>query len=157
MFVKPSLRWENYKTATNVYRPVVKELERKGEKVLNVTAGDPVVHGFVNEPMNDYLIKALEDGWNMYSHSSPWLPRIKTAIADYERRTRDSNYEPENVLITSGAANALFVLHFSLLDPGDEVLALDPSHYLGAPILQSSGQLIVERGDSLQQGLPGRG
>jgi len=37
------------------------------------------------------------------------------------------------VLITSGAANALFVLHFSLLDPGDEVLALDPSHYLGAP------------------------
>jgi len=32
MFVKPSLRWEKYKTATNVYRPVVKELERRARK-----------------------------------------------------------------------------------------------------------------------------
>ena len=133
MFVKPSVRWENYKTTTNVYRPIVKDLESSGVKVLNVTAGDPVVHGFVNEPMNDYLFKALEEGWNMYSYSSPWLARIKDVISDYERRTRESVYEPENILVTSGAANALFVLHFSLLDAGDEVVALDPSHYLGGP------------------------
>jgi len=131
--MKPSLRWERYKTTKNTFLPIIQQLEKSGKKILDLTSGDPVIHGFPNESINKYLIKAIKDGWNMYANSSPWLNKVKETIVDYEKRTRSSTYIPDNILITPGTASALFVLHYSLLDAGDEVIALDPSHYLGAP------------------------
>jgi len=131
--VKPSTRWENYQTRKRDLNQVAKQLEKSGKDVLKVTSGDPVVWGFENEEINEYLIKAVEDGWNMYVGGSPWIERAKLAIVDFEKRMRNGVYSPKNVLITPGCATALFTIHYALLDAGDEVIVPAPSHYLGGP------------------------
>lgn len=133
MTVHPSLRWKNYEPGKNIFRPILRELEKAGREIIKLTSGDPVVHGFVNEPINEYLIEAVRDGWNMYADSSPWPSKVKEAIADFEKRFRGGDYSPDDILITPGCAAALFAIHYSLLDAGDEVVAFDPSHYLGGP------------------------
>lgn len=133
MTVKPSMRWKEYRTGKNIFKPIVRQLEISGKKVLNLTAGDPVAHGFTNDEMDDFLIEAVKIGWNMYPHLSPWESRVKVAISRYEKKMRGNDFSPDDVIITAGVANALFVIHQSLLDPGDEVIAFDPSHYLGGP------------------------
>ena len=72
-------------------------LEIKGEKILNITSGDPVLHGFANDEINEYLIKAVEDGWNMYSASST-KNEARKAIAEFEKKTGGGTYSPGNIL-----------------------------------------------------------
>jgi aspartate/methionine/tyrosine aminotransferase len=133
MVLKPSKRWKKYSTGKKVFNPTLQELKKAGKDVLKLTGGDPVIHGFVGEPINEYLIEAVKGNWHMYPQGSPWPARAKKAIAEFEGKTRGVTYSPENVLLAPGCANALYVLHNALLDPGDEVVAPDPSHYLGGP------------------------
>jgi aspartate/methionine/tyrosine aminotransferase len=135
MSYKPSIRWSNYqprKRTTSEYTKARSQIEKKGEKVLRVTAGDPVVWGFNNNEMNKYIIKAVKEGWNGYV-SPRSLGRVKENIIDFEKRMRDCHYHPDKVLVSPGCANALFSIHYAILDSNDEVIAPDPSHYLGAP------------------------
>jgi aspartate/methionine/tyrosine aminotransferase len=132
MTINSSSRWEKYEPSKNKFGPIIEKLEKRGKKILNITAGDPVLHGFANDEINQLLIKAVEDGWNMYSSSST-KNQVRNAIAEFEKKTGGGKYSPENILITPGTANALFVIHYSLLDSGDQVVAPDPSHYLGRP------------------------
>jgi aspartate/methionine/tyrosine aminotransferase len=135
MTYEPSIRWRNYKPRKRTFSRYAKarsQIEKKGEKVLRVTAGDPVVWGFDNHEMNEYIIKAVKDGWNGYV-SPGWLGKVKENIVDFEKRMRDCHYSPDNVLVSPGCANALFSIHYAILNSGDEVIAPDPSHYLGAP------------------------
>ena len=76
MVTKPSHRWDEYRQArakrTNIFRPIRREIAKADKTIINATVGDPVMHGFTNKAVNKYLIKAVEEGWNMYAHSSPW-------------------------------------------------------------------------------------
>ena len=133
MTLKPSKRWKNYSPRKNVFKPILEELNKEGKDVLKITGGDPVVHGFIGEPINEYLIEAIRGNWHMYAQGSPWPIRAKKAIAEFEGKMRGVTYSPEDVVLAPGCANALYVLHNALLDTGDEIVAPDPSHYLGGP------------------------
>lgn len=137
MVTKPSDRWNTYRQVKeetkSAYRPIVRELSNSGVEIINATVGDPVMHGFTNEDVNKYLIKAVEEGWNMYAHSTPWPSRVRQAIADYEKRMRGSSYSPDDIIITTGTSNSLFILHYAMLDKGDEVIVPNPAHYFTGP------------------------
>jgi aspartate/methionine/tyrosine aminotransferase len=85
---------------------------------------------------------AVEQGYTRY----PELrgdPELRQVIADTVSRGAARDYSAEEVLVTAGATQGIYCALTAFLDPGDEVLLLDPtfSHY--APVVRQAGALPV--------------
>jgi N-succinyldiaminopimelate aminotransferase len=69
---------------------------------------------------------AIADGINQYPPGRGILP-LRQAIAAHSSRTYGLNYDPESeVVITTGATEALAASMLAFVNPGDEVIALEP-------------------------------
>ncbi len=72
-----------------------------------------------------------------------WKPEgcleLRSVLSRYLARTRGVRCEPNQVIITTGAAQALFLTGKALLSPGDRVIAEDPLHMHFQKILLSCG------------------
>ena len=68
-------------------------------------------------------VAALRGGENQYA-PLPGVPALREAVLEHQR----TNYglEPEDVLITFGATEAIAAAILGLCDPGDEVVVLEP-------------------------------
>jgi N-succinyldiaminopimelate aminotransferase len=57
----------------------------------------------------------------------PGVPELRHAIADHQRRFYGLEYDPATeVFVTAGATEAIAATLLALLEPGDEVIALEP-------------------------------
>lgn len=136
MVVKPSSRWKDMPQPTEFQRnlsAIKAEKKKSGEEILDLTEGDPVIFGHTNQQLSENLVEAAAGGWHMYPEQSPWRDNLRKAISSYEKRYRDVEYEPENIIIGPGVAGCFQTLHYSLLEPGDEVVVIEPAHYLLGP------------------------
>jgi len=112
---------------------VREEKEKAGERFLDLTEGDPVIFGHINQPLSKSLVEAAGEGWHMYPEQSPWRDELRKAISSFEKRYRNIEYDPEDVVIGPGVAGCFKILHYSLFEPGDEVVVVEPAHYLLGP------------------------
>ena len=94
--------------------------------------GEPVIHLGIGEPKNKAPIPAilgaaakLQTGDIKYSPSDG-TPSLKKAIIRYTEENYDRIVGPENVIVSSGAKQAIFNLLYALLNPQDEVIILAP-------------------------------
>lgn len=87
-------------------------------------------------------IKALRDGPHQYPPMMG-LPALRKAVADNSNRFFGLDAEADNVMITSGATEALSDCFLALLNPGDEVLVFEPVYDSYAPILRRGGAVPV--------------
>jgi len=109
------------------------ELERAGKKVIGLHEGDIPVFGHTNQPLSEYLVQAAREGWHMYPPVTTWPGQLKKAISEFEKFYRYVDYSPDDIILTPGGAGCYQLLHFTLLDPGDELAAIEPAHYLAGP------------------------
>jgi aminotransferase len=73
--------------------------------------------------------QALDQGYTHYTHWAG-MPELRKAIADKLWQDNGVRVDPETeVLVTTGAQEAVFLVCLALLDPGDEILVPDP-HYM---------------------------
>jgi N-succinyldiaminopimelate aminotransferase len=70
-------------------------------------------------------VAALRGGENQYA-PLPGVPALREAILEHQRRCY--GLEPEDVLVTFGATEAIASAVMGLCDPGDEVVVLEPSY-----------------------------
>jgi aspartate aminotransferase len=91
-----------------------------------------VIHLGIGEPKNKAPINAilnsaakLNTGDIKYSPTDG-VPSLKKAIIRYTEENYDKLVEPENIIVTSGAKQAIYNILFSLLNPQDEVILLSP-------------------------------
>src|SRR5512133_1877384 len=94
--------------------------------------GEPVIHLGIGEPKNKAPIPAilgaaakLATGDIKYSPSDG-IPSLKKAIIRYTEENYDRIVAPENVIVSSGAKQAIFNLLYAILNPQDEVIVLAP-------------------------------
>ncbi len=94
--------------------------------------GEPVIHLGIGEPKNKTPINAilssaahLTTGDVKYTPTDG-LPSLKRAIIRYTEENYDRLVAPENIIVSSGAKQALFNLLYTLLNPQDEVIILAP-------------------------------
>ena len=109
------------------------EKKKSGEKILDLTEGDPVIFGHINQPLSEKLVEAAKGGWHMYPEQSPWRDELRRAISSFESRYRNIEYDPKNIIIGPGVAGCFQILHYSLLEPSDEMVVIEPAHYLLGP------------------------
>ncbi|MHA1595986.1 MAG: aminotransferase class I/II-fold pyridoxal phosphate-dependent enzyme [Candidatus Baldrarchaeia archaeon] len=105
-----------------------KDLERRGKKIIYLNIGDPCKFDF--QPprhMIDALYKAAIEGYNGYTDSLG-IPDLREAIAEKERKVNGVKIEPDDVIVTSGISEAIFMLMGAVVEPGDEVLVPGPTY-----------------------------
>jgi aspartate aminotransferase len=102
------------------------------EAQLLLERGEPVIHLGIGEPKNKAPISALlassaklNTGDVKYSPTDG-IPSLKKAIIRYTEENYDKLVEPENIIVTSGAKQAIYNILFALLNPQDEVIILAP-------------------------------
>ncbi len=94
--------------------------------------GEPVIHLGIGEPKNETPIDAIQraaalltEGNVKYGPVGGTLS-LKKAIIAYTETNCERLVAPENVIVTSGAKQALYNLLFALINPGEEVILLAP-------------------------------
>ena len=90
---------------------------------INLGQGFPDTDG--PTPVIDAAVAALRGGENQYA-PLPGVPALREAILAHQRRWY--GLEPEDVLVTFGATEAIASAVMGLCDPGDEVVVLEPSY-----------------------------
>ncbi|MEV4264970.1 pyridoxal phosphate-dependent aminotransferase [Kribbella sp. NPDC049584] len=71
-------------------------------------------------------IAAIRAGANQYPPARG-VPALRQAIADHQKRFYDLAYDPDTqVLVTTGATEAVAAALLAFVEPGDEVIALEP-------------------------------
>lgn len=88
---------------------------------INLGQGFPDTDG--PSSVIEAAVLALRGGENQYA-PLPGVPALREAVFEHQRR----NYglEPEDVLVTFGATEAIAAALLALCDPGDEVVVLEP-------------------------------
>ena len=69
----------------------------------------------------------LADGATNYTHPLG-LPQLREAIAASIRRDGGADYAADEIVVTSGAQEAMFVAMLALVNPGDEVIIPSPGY-----------------------------
>ena len=103
--------------------------EKKGEKIIHLEIGRPDFD--TPKRIKDKALWALDQGHVHYT-SNYGLPELRNAIAGKLKNDNGLEYDPgEEVIVTVGANEAVFMAMIALLNPGDEVLVPDPCwpHY----------------------------
>ncbi len=110
-------------SATLAVNAKAKELKAKGIDVINLSAGEPDFDtpSYIKEACK----KALDEGFTRYVPSAG-IPELRRAVCERLKQDYGFSYSPEEVIITTGAKQALFNLLLTLVNPGDEVLIFSP-------------------------------
>ena len=82
---------------------------------------------------------ALLTGWNQYPPMLG-LPELRRAVAEHEQRFYGLTVDWEReVMVTSGATEALTAALLGLIEPGDEVVLFAPAYDAYAPMVRRAG------------------
>lgn len=96
-------------------------------------------------PMNikQAAIQSIEKDQSFYSHSRGVL-ELREAISHYLKRKYQLTYSAEEeIIVTAGATEALYLCLTGLLNPGDQVLVVDPSYVIyHSQIVLAGGETI---------------
>ena len=98
--------------------------------------------GFPEGPgPEDVRAKAAEAALHGYNQYPPMagLPELRSAVAAHYGRFQGLELEPEQVLVTSGATEAIAASIFALVEPGDEVVLIEPSYDAYLPLVRRAG------------------
>ena len=88
-------------------------------------------------------IAAIRAGVNQYTPGAGILP-LREAIARHQERFYGLRFDPEHeVLVTAGATEAIAAAVLALVDPGDEVVALEPYFDSYAATIAMAGAVRV--------------
>ena len=99
--------------------------------------------GFPDDPgpedVRRHAADALIQGWNQYPPMLG-LPELRQAVTAHYRRFQGLDLDPEReVMVTSGATEALAGALMALIEPGDEVVLFQPMYDAYLPLVRRAG------------------
>jgi aspartate/methionine/tyrosine aminotransferase len=118
-------------------------MSRLAEAYGAVNLGQGFPEGLEPAELIEAGVAALQKGPHQYP-SMMGLPALRQAIAENSKRFfgLEANWERE-VLVTSGATEALCDAFLGLLNTGDEVIVFEPVYDSYAPIIRRAGAIPV--------------
>ena len=113
--VKPSFTLEMTSRAA--------ELKHAGHDVISFSAGQPDF----NTPENiiDAAKVAMDDGYTKYTAGSGMI-ELRNAVCEKVKRENNINISPEEVLVSNGEKQSLYLACQALFQTGDEVIIFKP-------------------------------
>jgi aspartate/methionine/tyrosine aminotransferase len=111
-------------TASVFLADIVRKIESNGDRVIKFQTGDPCYN--THPAIIEKASESLRGGDTHYSFAQG-LPELRSIIADNLNFEINGTLDLSNVLITQGAAQAIFSIFTTILEQGDEVLVLEPN------------------------------
>lgn len=110
-------------SATLAVASLARELREEGRDILDLSAGEPDFRtpDFIGEA----AIASIQEGHTHYT-PPPGLPALREAIADHLGAVHGRAIDPDGIVVTAGAKQALFNACFTLFGPGERVLLPTP-------------------------------
>jgi aspartate/methionine/tyrosine aminotransferase len=119
----------------------VEEARKSGIQVTNFSAGRPDFD--TPEHIKAAAKKALDDGLVHYTASAGTI-ELREAICKRFQEDYQLNLDPEEIIITMGSTEAIYVGMQSILNSGDEVIVPEPMYvYYGGWSLLGEAELIT--------------
>ena len=104
---------------------------------VNLGQGFPDTDG--PDVVVDAAVHALRTGRNQYA-PGPGVPELRAAVADHQRRFYGIELDPDReVAVTTGATEAIAAAILGLVDPGEEVVVLEPYYDSYVAVIQMAG------------------
>ncbi|GAB2953412.1 pyridoxal phosphate-dependent aminotransferase [Hymenobacter coalescens] len=100
-----------------------RELAAQGVDVISLSFGEPDFQ--TPQYIKDAAKQAIDEGFTFYTPVPGILP-LRQAIADKLKRENQLDYQCENIVVSTGAKQALANAVLSLVNPGDEVIIFSP-------------------------------
>ncbi|WP_100523478.1 aminotransferase class I/II-fold pyridoxal phosphate-dependent enzyme [Mycobacteroides abscessus] len=117
------------------------DLANTMEDVISLGVGEP---DFVTPwSIREASISTMERGYITYT-SNAGLPELRYDIAHYLDQSFQVQYDDRNqILVTVGASEAIDLALRAILDPGDEVLIVEPCYVSYEPVVKLTGGVPV--------------
>lgn len=117
------------------------DLANTMEGVISLGVGEPDF----STPWHicDHAIGAMSEGKTHYT-ANRGLLELRKEICKFHRNYYDQEYNPKTeTLITVGGSEAIDLAMRTLLNPGDEVIVLDPNYVAYEPAIRLAGGIAV--------------
>ena len=118
-----------------------RELRGQGKDVIGLSLGEPDfnIPDFIKEAAK----KAIDKNYNSYTPVDGYLDLKKAIIKKFER-DNGLIYSPSQIVVSTGAKQALYNIASVLINPGDEVILPCPYWVSYADIVKLKGGIPVE-------------
>src|SRR5688572_3367059 len=113
-----------------------RELRAKGLDIVDLSLGEPDFDTPAH--IKEAAKKAIDDNWSHYTPVAGYLD-LREAVCEKLKRDNQLSYNPENIVISTGAKQSLANLVLSLVDEGDEVIIPTPFWVTYAALVQLAG------------------
>ncbi len=110
-----------------------RELRQQGKDIISLGLGEATFD--TPEHIKQAATDALAAGLTRYS-AAPGLPELRELIAKKLQSDNGISAETNEIVVTPGAKNALFIACAAVLRPGDEVINFNPCYVSNNPILK---------------------
>lgn len=123
-----------------VFMSQAKQLQAKDPSIISLAGGEPDFDTPVR--IREEVKRQLDAGYTHYT-VGPGLPELRSAIAEKLRRENGCAYTPEGIIVTPGGKFAIYMAVRSLVNPGDEVMYLEPGWVSYPSIIEASAATPV--------------
>ena len=114
--------------------------KNRGEDVIVLSVGDP---DFATPPaVIDAAERAMREGDTHYT-SIKGNSELRSLIAARHQESSDQDVDLDNVILTSGAQNALYALTQCIAETDDEIIVLQPMYVTYEATIQATGAKLV--------------
>ncbi|MBA3980975.1 MAG: aspartate aminotransferase, partial [Alcanivorax sp.] len=130
-----------YESEDPIWNPALLTIPVPGiRRMVNLAAHlEDVIHLSIGQPdmsapqhVVDAAVEALQAGQTGYTMDAG-LPELLEALAEYYGERYQRSLSPENILVTTGATEAIYLALTATSAPGREFIVPDPSFMLYAP------------------------
>ena len=111
-------------SATLAVADKARELRAQGVDVVSFGAGEPDFD--TPQHIKDAAVAALAAGDTKYVSPTSGKTELREAICDYTRRYCQVEYHPDQICVTCGGKDALYMALAAVINPGDEVIVPVP-------------------------------
>lgn len=155
-------RDETYDTEEPMWSPSLQAIPVPGiRRMVNLAAKmDDVIHLSIGQPdfptpshIIEAHIHALANGQTGYTMDAG-LPELLTEISSYYYDRTGREITEDNVLVTTGATEAMYLALTATAAPGRQFLVTDPAFSLYAPLIRMNGgevKLLPTRAENSHQ------
>lgn len=128
---------------SNLNVSIFETMSRLAGELGAINLGQGFPEGLEPREVVEAASRALLEGQHQYPPMRG-LPVLREAVAANARRHFGLNIDwQEEVIVTSGATEALACAFLAVLNPGDEVILLEPAYDSYRPMLRRAGATIV--------------
>jgi len=120
---------------------LARELKAQGKDIISLSLGEPDFNtpDFIKEAAK----RAIDENYSTYSPVDGYM-ELKEAICRKFKRDNNLDYQPANIVVSTGAKQSLYNIAQCMINPGDEVILPAPYWVSYYEIIKIAGGIPVE-------------